>query len=151
MTYDELLIEADGNNLLTKEKALPVSKGRIKGNRIAIKSDMTQIEKSCILAEELGHYHTTIGNILDQTNSQNRRQERIARLWAYDKLIGLCGILNAYKAGCQSLYETSEYLGVTESFFREAIDTYRQKYGTYATIDNYVIYFEPHLGVLELI
>lgn len=151
MTYEELLIEADGSNLLTKEKALPVSKGRIKGNRIAIKRDMTQIEKSCILAEELGHFHTTVGNIMDQTDFQNRRQERIARIWAYDKMVGLRGILNAYKAGCKSPYETSEYLGVTEAFLQEAIDTYKQKYGEYTTVDNYVIYFEPHLGVLELI
>lgn len=48
-------------------------------------------------------------------------------------------------------YETSEYLGVTEAFLLEAIDTYRQKYRVYTTVDNYVIYLELHLGVLELI
>ena len=36
LTYEDLLIEADDNDLITKEKDLPVSKGRIKGNRIAI-------------------------------------------------------------------------------------------------------------------
>lgn len=129
---------------------------RIKGlycdNTVALNTLLeNDIEKSCTLAEELGHYHTTVGNILDQTDFQNRRQERIARIWAYNKMIGLRGLLNAYKAGCKSPYETSEYLGVTEVFLLEAINTYRQKYGVYTTIDNYVIYFEPHLGVLELI
>ncbi len=30
MTYEELLIESDNNNLTVKEKPLPVSKGRIR-------------------------------------------------------------------------------------------------------------------------
>lgn len=32
----------------------------------------------------------------------------------------------------------------------EAINLYREKYGLYATVDNYVIYFEPYLGVAKL-
>lgn len=151
MTYEELLIESDNNNLITKEKPLPISKGRIKGKRIAIRKGMLEIEKKCILAEELGHYNTTVGNILDQSTFTNRKQERNARIWAYDKLIGITGLINAYKANCKSLYEIAEYLDVTEPFLLEAIGTYKQKYGPCTTIDNYVIYFEPHLGVLELI
>ena len=45
-TYDDLLIEADNNNLITKEKPLRANKGRIKGNRIAIKKDLTETEKN---------------------------------------------------------------------------------------------------------
>lgn len=151
MTYEQLLMESDKEGLLTKEKNLLANKGRIKGKRIAIKKDMTEIEKSCTLAEELGHFHTTTGDILDQSVFQNRKQERIARIWAYDKMVGLQGLLDAYKAGCSSLYEIAEYLRVTESFLSEAIDIYKQKYGAFATINHYVIYFEPHLGVLKLI
>ena len=40
LTYNDLLIEADNNCLITKEKPLRANKGRIKGNRIAIKEDM---------------------------------------------------------------------------------------------------------------
>ena len=111
----------------------------------------TDTEKKCILAEELGHYHTTVGNVLDQTSLDNRKQERTARIWAYDKLIGVTGLITAYKAGCKSLYEIAEHLSVSEPFLLEAIDIYKQKYGMYTTIDNYIIYFEPHLGVLELV
>ena len=32
MNYEELLIEADSNNLITKEKPLLANAGRIKGN-----------------------------------------------------------------------------------------------------------------------
>lgn len=52
MMYDKLLKEAENTGLLVKEKPLKSNKGRIKGNKIAIKKDMTRIEKACILAEE---------------------------------------------------------------------------------------------------
>lgn len=104
-----------------------------------------------MLAEELGHYHTTIGDIINQSSDANRKQELRARLWSYNKLIGLHGIISCYKAGCQTAYDMSEHLGVTEDFLQEALHCYRSKYGIYTRFDNYVIFFEPTLSVLELI
>ena len=150
MTYEQLLIEADNNNLITKEKPLLANKGRIKGNKIAIKRDLTQIEKKCVLAEELGHYYTATGDILDQSTTENRKQERLGRIYSYNRIIGLIGLIRAYKNGCQSIHEAAEYLDVTDEFLLEAINCYKSKYGLYATIDSYVIYFEP-ISVLELI
>lgn len=147
MKYEDLLIEADENNLITKEKPLPVSKGRIKGNRIAIRTGMTETEKACVLAEELGHYHTSVGNILDMNNTQNQKQELVARMWGYNRLIGLYGIIDCYKAGCQSIYEMAEHLDVTEEFLSEALERHRQKFGKSVQFDNYTIYFEPSLKV----
>lgn len=148
-TYDELLIEADMNNLITKEKPLPISKGRIKGNRIAIKKDLTETEKKCVLAEELGHHHTTVGDILNQNTAKNRKQEHKARVWGYRKVFDLTDIVSAYKYGCANRYEIAEYLNVTESFLIDAIEHYKNQHGLYAKVDKYLIYFEP-LGVLEL-
>ncbi len=150
ITYEHLLMEADSKGLLTKEKNLPVSKGRIKGNRIAIKKGMSEIEKKCVMAEELGHYYTGTGNILDQSSVSNRKQELYGRVYAYNKLIGLMGIIQAHKHHCQNLYEIAEYLDVTEEFFADSLKYYKAKYGKSVNIDNYVIYFEPYLGVLEL-
>lgn len=88
MNYEELLIEADNNELITKEVPLYANAGRIKGNRIALKKDIpTQPEKACVLAEELGHYYTSTGNILDMEDVRNRKQELRARFWAYNKQI----------------------------------------------------------------
>lgn len=151
MIYEELLKEADREQLITKEKDLPISKGRIKDNKIAIKRDMATTEKACILAEELGHYHTTVGNILNQKQTSNRKQEYHARLWAYNRLIGLSGIIDSHKKGCKSAFEMAEYLNVTEDFLAETLHCYKAKYGVCAKIDNYIIYFEPSLGVFELV
>lgn len=144
MTYEQLLTVADQNGLLVKEKVLADHDGLIKGNRIAIRKDIeTQKEKSCVLAEEIGHDCTSYGNILDQNDVMNRKQEYRARLYGYNLKIGLTGLIRAYEAGCRNLYEMAEFLDATEEYLKEAIRCYRSKYGICAAIDNYVIYFEP--------
>ena len=55
----------------------------------------TSTEKKCILLKELGHHYTTTGDILDLSVVQNRKQERQARIWAYNKQIGLKGLIDA--------------------------------------------------------
>lgn len=111
----------------------------------------TNTEKACILSEELGHYYTTTGNILNQSLTENRKLEQRARIWAYNKLIGLSGIIDSYKAGCDCLNSMAEYFEVTEEFLIEALEYYRTKYGVCKQLGNYVIYFEPSIGILELL
>lgn len=138
--------------LVVKEKPLQGSKGRIRGNRIAIRKDIPTLEeKSCILAEEIGHSLANIGDILDLTKTENRKQELKARSVAYDIQIGLIGLIQAYEFGCRSSYAVAEYLGVTETFLSEAIECYRGKYGVCTAVDNYIIYFEPILGVMKMV
>lgn len=151
MNYEILLDEAHQDGLTVKEKPLKYNNGRIKGKRIAIRQDMNTTQKTCVLAEELGHHYTTVGNILDQTNVSNCKQEQRARMWAYNRMIGLIGIINAFNNGCRNLYEMADYLNVTEDFLQEALEGYRRKYGMYACVDNYIIYFEPHLNVVKMI
>ena len=121
----------------------------IDGNVAINTSVSNSTEKTCVLAEELGHHHTSVGDIIDMTDIQNRKQERQARLWGYNKLIGLTGIINAYRAGCQSRHEIAELLDVTEEYLQECIDCYRDKYGVCTEVDNYTIYFIPNLAVME--
>lgn len=152
MNYEALLDEAHQEGLTVKEKPLKYNNGRIKGKRIAIRQDIeTNAEKTCVLAEELGHHHTSVGNILDMNDVCNRKQERQARLWGYNKLIGLTGIIKAFQAGCQSSHEIADLLDVTEEYLQECIDCYRDKYGVYTIVDNYIIYFIPNLAVMEKI
>lgn len=149
-SYEELLVEADSKGLITREKPLLCNDGRIKGNKIAIRQDIkTTKEKACVLAEELGHYYTTVGNILDQTDAANRKQELQARMIAYNKMIGLQGIIHCYKKGCHNLYEMAQELNVTEEFLNEALIAYEAKYGESVILDNYLIQFTPYLGVME--
>ena len=150
MTYDELLIEADDTGLIVKEAPLCSSDGRCKGNRIAIRKDIaTSTRKADVLAEELGHYHTTVGDIIEMQGIEDEKQERAARLWAYNKQIGLSAIVAAFKAHCSDRLEIAEFLNVSEDFLQEALECYRQIYGTGTMVDNYYIRFEPNLQILS--
>lgn len=151
MTYEQLLTTADQNGLLVKEKTLVQHDGLLRGKRIAIRKDIeTQAEKSCVLAEEIGHHCTSSGNILDQTDVMNQKQEYRARLYGYNLKIGLTGLIRAYEAGCRNLYEMAEFLDATEEYLKEAIQCYSSKYGTCVAVDNYIIYFEP-FAVMKMI
>lgn len=152
MTYEEMQQEYPAVNVvemdLSEVKGL---KGLCVDDNIAIRQDIrTQTEKSCVLAEELGHYHTTYGDILDLDNVQNRKQEFRARMWGYNLKIGLLGIVRAYKKGCRNLCEMAEELDVTEEYLLEALRSYRSKFGTCTAVNGYVIYFEPALAVMKL-
>lgn len=123
---------------------------RIKGlycdGTVALNNQIeTSRERACVLAEELGHHHTSFGNIIDLSYSQNRKQERQARIWAYNKQIGLRGLIRSYENGCRNKHEIAEFLEVTEEFLEDAIKCYREKYGVYTAIDNYIVYFIPQL------
>lgn len=151
--YEKLLSSADDDNVIVYDD-YNLTGTRIKGlycdGAVALSNELhTQVEKACVLAEELGHYHTTSGNILDETNVCNRKQELRARLWAYNKQIGLRGIINCHNAHCNTVHEMAEYLNVTEEFFIDAITAYKHKYGVYTTVDNYIVGFEPNLYVIE--
>lgn len=152
MKYETLLDEAHQEGLIVKEKPLKYNDGRIKGKRIAIRNSIdTSAEKTCILAEELGHYETTVGDILDQRIAENRKQELQARMYAYNKLIGLQGIIDCYEHGCNNVHEMAEYLEVTERFVTDALEAYEKKYGIQTKVNNYVIRFNPNLSVIKII
>ena len=152
MTYEELLMESDEAGLDTRELPLIAYDGRIKGRRIAIRSSiLTQKEKGCVLAEELGHHYTSCGDILQQRSGADRLQELRARRWGFDHMIGLEGIVRAYGARCRSAYEMAELLDVTEEYLKEALRSYRDRYGTRPVrYRSYLVYFDP-LAVIKLL
>ncbi|MFA5528841.1 MAG: ImmA/IrrE family metallo-endopeptidase [Peptostreptococcales bacterium] len=145
MTYEELLnkvnmegIEVFENNYIGKLKGLYVD------NTITINTNIeTETDKKCTLVEELGHHYKTAGDILDQSNINNRKQERLARAWGYENLISLQNIIQAKKEGIRNKYELAEYLEVTEEFLCDALKYYKNKCEKVCMIGKYVIGFEP--------
>jgi hypothetical protein len=148
MSYDRLLKEVELN---VHEVDMPNSvKGLYSDKVIWINKRLrTSIEKKCILAEELGHHHTSSGDILDQSNLHNRKQEYRARNWAYEKLVPLTSFIHAHKTGIKSKHELADHLEVTEKFLEDSIKYYKDKYGIFKTIDTFTICFEP-LRVIEI-
>lgn len=144
MLYDKLLILAENKQLEVYERDL---RGNTKGlycdGIIGIAKGLNRKEKAVKLAEEIGHHETTAGDILDQSSIPNKQQERRARAWGYCYVIPLSKIVEVYHEGLTLRHEIAEYIGVTEEYFQNAIDYYREKYGLYKDIDGYRIYFNP--------
>lgn len=150
MTYEEMQILHDDLNIVEMDLSeVSGLKGLYVNGRIAINAKMSDTEKACVLAEELGHHYTSYGNILDQSDASNRKQELRARAWAYNKQIGLLGLIRAYGHGCRNRFEIAEYLEVTEEVLEECLSFYQNKYGVCTNVDNYVVYFIPNLIVMK--
>lgn len=152
MNYEELQIQAckDGIEIIEYHFKSSNIKGLYCNGTVALNEDMTQVEKSCVLAEEIGHHCTSSGDILNQTDIMNRKQEYRARFYGYNLKIGLIGLIKAYEAGCRNLFEMADFLDATEEYLKEAIQCYKSKYGICAVVDNYIIYFEP-FAVMKII
>ncbi|GAB3797196.1 ImmA/IrrE family metallo-endopeptidase [Virgibacillus kimchii] len=150
MPYENLLKEAQQQGIDIYEiPMLPRNKGLYSDNVIWINKYIeTSKEKASTLAEELGHHYTSAGDIIDQTNLNNRKQEKKARSWAYEKLVPLEKIIQAHELYIESKYEFADHLGITESFLDSALERYKEKFGATVNFDDYIISFEP-LGVIK--
>ena len=89
--------------------------------------------------------------LLERAEKEHDTEAAAALWWAYDRQVGLIGIVESFRNGCQTISEMAEYLEVTEEFLREALERYRQKYGIYTSIGHYIIYFEPTLTVVRMV
>lgn len=150
-SYEDLLddIKQEGINVIELDLDTNKPCGKCIGNTIFINNRITNKEKFCVLAEELGHYKLTVGDITNLKDISNRKQEIKARRWGYEKIVGIMQIIEAFEKGARSKYELADYLNVSEYFLDDAILYYKQKYGVYFEIDNYLVYFEPTLAIIK--
>ncbi|MBG9734578.1 ImmA/IrrE family metallo-endopeptidase [Paenibacillus alvei] len=147
---DELLDEAEQCGVEVIEHAFKCM--RLKGlyidNVITLNpaSISSLTEKTCVLAEELGHHHKSVGNILDQSDVCKRKQELRGREWGYARLVPLSSFKLAHQAGIRTRHELADFLGVTEEFLSAVIERYTQRYGLYVDMGDHFIHFDP-LGI----
>ncbi|MEY8296482.1 MAG: ImmA/IrrE family metallo-endopeptidase [Emergencia timonensis] len=115
--YETLLAEYDGTLTIAEEKMINL--GLYCDGYIWINSQQTTSKKACILAEEIGHDKTSVGNILDQSDLNNAKQEQKARVWAYNKLLSVDKVIEAASKGYTTTWDMSEYLDVDEEFLKD--------------------------------
>lgn len=151
--YEKLICQCSNSDLKVIEENLkPIGTyGLCVNNIIFLEKTLNNNLKACVLAEELGHYYKSYGNILDLKNVTNMQSENKGRAWAFEKLFGLEQIIEVHNKRLNSKYEAAEYLNITEAFIDEALNYYRKKYGTYVNYKNYTIGFIPNLYVIQKI
>lgn len=114
---------------------------------ITINENITsQSEQYGIIAEELGHHYTTTGDLLSdkvKTKTTIRKQEQLARRWAFRCAVSLSGIVEAYQLGAHSLHEMAEHMGIDERFLKEALESYEMKYGKSTEYGEHTVNFDP--------
>lgn len=144
--HEYLLDEGHKLGLDIREKKLHSnSEALCKGRKIALNSRIlkTSVQKRCYLSEEIWHAKATVGNITDIRNINNLKQERFARKCSFNDLVPPDKIVQGLLNYCLNLQDMCEYLHVTENYFCEAIDYYKQKHGLYYRCKDYTLYFEP--------
>ena len=120
--YEELLSEYE--EVLDIEERSMICDGLYCDRIVWINKKLPEARRTCILAEEIGHYETSSGNILDLKDMNNARQELRARKWAYEKIIPFGDVLRAAQAGCQNTWEFAEHLNVDEEFMAACLRHY---------------------------
>jgi hypothetical protein len=121
-SYENLLIEYE-DELDVFERPMQ-NKGLYCDGTVWIRKDLTAAEKTCILAEEIGHHMTSFGDILDRKSVTSMKQEEIACKWAQEKLLPPEKLFEAFQAGYRSTHEIADYLGIDEKFVGECLKRY---------------------------
>lgn len=95
------------------------------------------------LIEEVGHHKYTYGNIVDQSSISNKKYEMKARRYAFEKIVSLQGLVDAFNHGVQNIHELSDFFEVSTSFMQDSLEHYKAKYGLQVKHGDYLIRFEP--------
>lgn len=102
---------------------LPNNKTAIVLNNNLIEND---IEKNCILAEELGHYYCdALYSPFCKDQTIINRNEYRAKKWAIKSIIGNKLYINRNKYKNMLKYEIAEEIGITEDMLDMAYDYYK--------------------------
>lgn len=141
--YEELLINHDYIHIEDKYNLPGKFKGFYDNDVILIDSKLSTYQKHEVLAEEIAHYKISAGNILDQSNMLNKKLELFARRKAYESVITLQGLIDAYNNGISNIHEMADFFEVNLSFVQECLSHYQNKYGLYTHYGDYIIRFDP--------
>ncbi|MGL9846076.1 hypothetical protein IGJ91_001235 [Enterococcus sp. DIV0765f] len=147
MNQYEILLDEVVNEVPVIETELKINtelKGIYRNKTIFLDRHLNTVEKRVILSEEYSHHKTSVGNIIDYTNPENRKQEWKARRDSVERLVTLDQLIDCAKFGCHTKFECAEFLGVTEEFFEEVLVHYHNKYGTIYLYKNHIFIFDDY-------
>jgi len=130
---------------ITIDKRMPIGLSGIytSFHGILLNANLTQNEYHSVLAEEIGHYETTAGDIIDLTNVQNKKLEIIARRWGYKKIVTLDDLIECYEKYITTVEEICAHLEIVPDFLEECLVHYRQQYGQDVFYEDYLIILDP--------
>lgn len=144
--YEELIEElsGDGIDVIEFDFTNDNFHGLYVDGCIAINKNLSTCEKVLTAYEEWGHYKTSCGNILDQSTSANRRQEKRARRWAHDKFMPVERFIEKIlEIQPTDVWELIDALDITYPYLCSLVEHYQQKFGSYKEFEGGCIWFDP--------
>lgn len=117
---------------------------------IFINNNNEQATQYTTLLEELAHYETGSGEIIDQDSQEKRKQETQARSIAYTEAVPLSSLIECFYDGIWSVPEIADHLDVTNEFLLEAIQNYRSKRGLVFREGNYFIDLRRNVNITRI-
>lgn len=130
-------------NMPNKHKGLYID------NTVYLNQNQSAPELYSTVAEEIGHHLTSYGDIIDQSVTDSRRQEKKARYVASLMTVSLEGLIECSENGLKYDWECAEYLEVTIVAFKEAIELYQEKFGMTFNHEGYRFSFAT-AGTLDI-
>lgn len=96
---------------------------------ILIEKTLNEKAKKRILHEEYGHFKTSTGNILNQDNVQNRKQEIRALDYAIETFLPLQRVYEAYLSASEEKndFEIADNLDIPLDYLSELFTFYQRK------------------------
>jgi len=94
---------------------------------ILINRHRSQRHQTAVMAEEIGHYHTCVGNALDQNDVVAVKKENAGRGAAYQRVIPAQKLKKAMTSGNRTVWDLSEALDLPATFILEALQYYTVK------------------------
>jgi Domain of unknown function (DUF955). len=127
----------------------PKLKGFCNDDVIHLNPNQETDELAGTIGEEIGHYLTGVGDIIDQKTVEEKRQEKKARDVGVQLVVTLEDIIDCYKQGLVERWECAEYLGITLKTLNHAISVYAQKKNGKYRYSHYSIKFHDS-GIVEV-
>lgn len=122
----ETLIDEYHGEIDFEEKPMVID-GLYSGGVCWYKEENPYFKKLCVVCEEVAHHLYSVGDILNQKDTSNAKQERVARSWAYKRLAPVERIKEALNAGNVEAWQIAEYLELDVAFIAEAVEYYKSK------------------------
>ncbi|WP_227394227.1 ImmA/IrrE family metallo-endopeptidase [Jeotgalibacillus aurantiacus] len=143
MRYEKLLDEYP--ELIVKEDPRMPDKlpGFIVNNFISINKNISLPAKYFILAEEIGHYVTTEGDILNLNDIRHMKAEIVARRWGYHKVLSFDHLIECYQMNILTCEELCDHFELEPGHVDRVLKAYIEKYGLSVEYKGYTIEFEP--------
>jgi len=94
---------------------------------ILLNSHRPESVQTAVMVEEIGHYHTCVGNALDQDNVVAVKVEMAGQQIAYKATVPIQSLKAALASGICSLWEPAERFGLPDKFIREDYEYYKRK------------------------